>query len=224
RLRLANGQEVRLAAIEVPALGQPFAEEGKQATRALTLGKEIRLEGELDNAYIYLPTGELLQEMLLSGGYARLARDLPQSELVAQLRSAEAQAQNQGLGIWEGGPPSVTFPTLVPTSGPVTCDASLIQAENPIRAEEAKDHLGEEAMVVFFPIRTESRNGDVTILAGVEESTFGIVIPFGIASTIDDPGALYLHRCIAVAGRIEQSVAGGPRITLRAINQVIILR
>jgi hypothetical protein len=224
RLRLSNGQEVRLAAIEVPAPGQRFAEEGKQATRALAQGKRVRLEGELDNAYVYLPGGELLQEMLISGGYARLERGLPQSDLVAQLRSAEAQAQNRGLGLWEGGPPPITQPTLVPTSAPVTCDASLIPEENSIGVEQAKEQIGKEVTVVFFPVRAQSQNGNITLLAGVQEDTFGILIPAGLASTVEQPEILFLNRCVAVSGLIERGADAGPRIRLRAFNQVVILR
>lgn len=225
RLRLASGEEIRLAAIEVPSVGQPFAEEGKQATRALTQGKEIRIEGTKEAAYVYLPDGNLLQALLLSGGYARLGRELPEGELAATLQAAQGAARDQGLGIWEGGPPAITEATLVPTPAPVSCDPNLIAEANAIAPHEAADHMDEEVTVVLYPLRSESTNGNLTLLSGMTKDEFGIYFPAALATSHEDLAALYLGRCVAVSGRIERGIAGaGPRIVVRALHKIIILR
>lgn len=227
RLRLGSGTEVRLAALRVPAPGQPYAEEGKQATRALTMEQTIRIVGPPEAAYVYLPGGELLQERLISGGYARVAEDAPEDETIALLRGAEAQARDANLGLWTGISPlrlTGSTATPLPAVEPAACTPALLPGKT-FGAAEAADHIGEEANVVFLPNRTEERSGSLLVLAGPTDDLFGIVIPPTVASTIEQPGMVFLNRCIAVTGRIERDILGpGPRITIRTLDDVIIIR
>lgn len=222
RLMLEGGETVQLAAIEVPAPGQPFAEQGKQAARALALGQTVCVEGDPQAAYIYLADGPLLQTMLIAGGYARVADDAPESEVLANLREAETEARTANLGLW-GTAEGAALPTLPPTSEPVACEPSLVPG-NTIGAEEAAASPGRTASVVFFPAQATTSNGAVTLQAGTSSQNFGVVIPAGLASTVEDPGARYVSRCLLVTGRVERGVDGGPRITLRSFDELQVLR
>ncbi len=221
RARLASGQEIRLAALRVPLPGEPFAEEGKQATRALAEGQSVRLVGPPDAAYLYLPDGQLLQAMLLSGGYARLDPAAPPDATLPQLQSAEQQARDANLGVWRG----VAVATLAATEEPILCDPSLVPGGDTIGPDEAAAHIGETRNVVFLPPRATTSNGAVTLLVGLGDSAaFGVTIPAGLASTIDAPALRYLNHCLVTTGRIERDVEGAPRILLRSFDQLLILR
>jgi endonuclease YncB( thermonuclease family) len=222
RLMLEEGQTVQLAAIEVPAPGQPLAEQGKQAARALALGQTVCVEGDPQAAYVSLMDGQLLQTLLIAGGYARVAEDAPESEVLATLREAETQARTANLGLW-GTAEGAALPTLPPTSEPVACEPSLVPGDT-IGAEEAAASLGRTVSVVFFPAQATTRNGAVTLQAGTSAENFGVVIPAGLASTVEDPGARYVSRCLLVAGRVERGADGGPRITLRSFDELQVLR
>jgi endonuclease YncB( thermonuclease family) len=226
RLQLATGEEVRLAAITVPEAGKAFAEEGKQATRALTLNKAVRLVGELSSAYLYLPDEQLLQVLLIEGGYAKVADDAPLDEKLALLRQAESKARDGNLGVWQGESVAEleNLLTAVPTTGPIACEPSLV-AGNTIGAEEAADNLNQNVNLVFLPIRAVGRNGSLTLMSGLTEEEFAMVIPAGLASTVDDPALLYLNRCLVVSGPLERAtIGGGTRIVLREFEQILILK
>ncbi len=219
RLQLEAGEEVRLAGLKVPAPGDPFAEEGKQAARALVEGRDVRLVGEGQVA-VYLPDGTLLQTLLLSGGYARLEAATVPEALAAPLAEAEQQAREADLGVWRGAPVG----TVPPSTDSVLCDATLVPGQT-LNPQDTATHIGEVWNVVFLPPRAETSNGAVTLLAGVEAGGFGVVIPAGLASTAqDDLMGRYLNRCLVATGRLERGVGGGPRIVLRSFEQLIPLR
>lgn len=227
-LELATGEEVYLAAITVPGAGKSFAEEGKQATRALTLNKSVRLVGERSSAYLYLPDEQLLQVLLIEGGYAKVADDAPIDDRLALLREAQNKARDANLGIWQGESVANLEKNLtaVPITGPITCEPSLV-AGNTIGAEEANlaENLNQNVNLVFLPIRSIGSNGSLTLMSGLTEKEFALVIPAGLASTVDDAGLLYLNRCIVVSGRLERAtIGGGTRIVLRDFEQILILR
>jgi hypothetical protein len=216
-LRTDEGEELRLAGIEVPTPGAPFAEEGRQASRALAQGQRVTVTGEASAAYVTLPEGQLLQELLLAGGYARVAGDAPREGVGVGLRDAEQRARAAAAGIWGAAIQEDVTPE------PILCDPSLVPGDT-LAPAETVDNIGRQASVVFLPARATTENRNVTLLAGLTERDFGVVIPAGLASTVTDPALQYLNRCLAASGRIERGVTGAPRIVLRSFDQLLILR
>ena len=102
---LADGREVRLAGIEVPASAG-----AKAALEAAVSGRDIalaRLGPETDrygrlSALIGLPGGDSpsFQAMLLAQGYARVAARVGDGACAADFLSAERKARAAGLGLW----------------------------------------------------------------------------------------------------------------------------
>lgn len=220
RLLLADRSTVVLGSITVPTAGERFAEEGRQATRALT-AEGVRVEGDPQAAYVYLGDGQLLQALLVAGGYARVADDAPPDETLTVLRTAEAEAREANLGLW-GAPGNTTLATLPATSEPIACEPSLVPGS--VGPDAAITLMGEAVSVVFFPTQATTRNGAVTLHIGVDTEAFGVVIPAGLASTIENPGARYVSRCLAATGQMERGVDGAPRITLRSFDELQVLR
>lgn len=223
-LRLDDDTVLTLAAIRAPAPGEPLAAEGRQATSALVRGQRIAWQGDVTAAYIYLPEGQLLQELLLAGGYVRLSDPLPAGALadtlLPALAAAEQAARDGSVGIWsEVAHATVTIATIEP----VVCEPGLIP-DGAIRPEEAVDFVGAETTVVFLPPRSTSTNQTITLLAGLDEEQFGVTIPAGLASTRPNIDLLYLNHCLAATGRIERGPGGAPRITLRTWDQLLVLR
>ncbi|MGJ8730967.1 thermonuclease family protein [Listeria aquatica] len=88
---------------------QPFAKEASNRMRALVLGKSLTLEydvgGRIDKygrllAYVYA-NGQLLQEVLVREGYARVAYiSPPNTKYLKQLQAAQFQAKQAKRRIW----------------------------------------------------------------------------------------------------------------------------
>jgi endonuclease YncB( thermonuclease family) len=219
-LQLATGETLTLGGIVAPRSGEPFAEEGRLAARALTDGQIVRVEGVPSGAYVYLPDGQLLQAVLISGGYAQVASDAPTDAIGESLRLAQFEAQANNLGIWTG---QVRVPLPTPRSTvELACVAAMVP--NSISGAEAADYLGESQTVVFEPTRTVERSNGITLLEEGNEG-FGVVIP---ATLLGGAGAIateFLNRCVVVTGTIQRDVAGnGARITIDRTADVIILR
>lgn len=223
RLLLEQSGEIQLGSIEVPAEGEPFAQEGRLAGQALVEGQAVTLGGRGDAAYVYLDDGRLLQELLVAGGYARVAPDAPEDDALPLLLAAENEARANNLGLWRDGGLSMPVATVVGGEippAPIACEATLVPGPT-IGPAEAASHLGEDVNVVFYPVRATEENGDVTLLAGLTPDQFGLVIPAGLAGTMDQPALRYLNRCLVVTGRLRQSVDGAPRIWLFALDDLL---
>lgn len=221
-MQLATGETLTLGGIVAPRVGEPFAEEGKLAATALVQGQIVRVEGVPSGAYVYLPDGQLLQAVLIAGGYAQVAPDAPTDAIGESLRLAQFEAQANNLGIWTG---QVRVPLPTPRSTvELACVAALVP--NSISGAEAGDFLGESQTVLFEPTRTVQRSNGITLLEGQDNDGFGVVIPTTLLGGVGEAMAMeFLNRCVVVTGTIQRDVAGnGARITIERTEDVIILR
>jgi micrococcal nuclease len=105
-----DGREVRLAAVEVPAVG-PAGDAAKAALEALLMGKtvELRQPGrEIDRygrivAQVYLTgeeDGEAAAHALLARGYARVGAHAGNRACATELLAREHVARAARLGLW----------------------------------------------------------------------------------------------------------------------------
>ncbi|GIV84639.1 MAG: hypothetical protein KatS3mg052_1646 [Candidatus Roseilinea sp.] len=112
-----NGQEYRVRYIGVDAPESTSRQEcyGKQAAhhnQSLVEGKVVRLERDVNDTdrygrllrYVYLPSGEMVNEVLIRDGYA-LARSFPPDvKYQDRLKAAEREARRQRRGLWRSCP------------------------------------------------------------------------------------------------------------------------
>lgn len=219
-LQLATGETLTLGGIVAPRNGEPFAAEGKLAAQALAEGQIVRVEGVPSGAYIYLLDGQLLQALLISGGYAQVAPDAPTDAVGESLRLAQFEAQANNLGIWTG---QVRIPLPTPRATvELACVAAMVP--NSIDSTEAGNFLGEVQTVVFEPTRTVERSNGITLLEAGNEG-FGVVIPATLLGGAQALATEFLNRCVVVTGTIQRDVAGsGARITIEQSADLIILR
>ncbi len=110
---LTDGRKVRLIGIDTPELNNPskpveyYAEEAKRFTEEQCEGKLVTLEyGNLRKdrhnrtlAYIYLPSGEMLNERLVSEGYAVVYTQFP-FKYIEHFRGLEQKAREEEKGFW----------------------------------------------------------------------------------------------------------------------------
>jgi endonuclease YncB( thermonuclease family) len=221
-LELASGETMTLGGITAPRSGEPFAEEGRLAVTALAQGQVVRVEGVPSSAYVYLPDGQLLQAVLIAGGYAQVAPDAPTDEVGESLRLAQFEAQANNLGIWTGQV-RVQLPTPRATIE-LACVSEMVP--NSIDGDDASEFIGERQTVVFQPTRSVQRSNGFTLTGDGGNDGFGIVIPNTLLGAAGDSIALeFLNRCVVVTGTIQRDVAGnGARITIERTEDVIILR
>lgn len=106
---LADGREVRLAAIEVPSAGDSQASAARAALEALIGGKDISLKRtgpESDRygrivAYAFVTDGaKSVQQAVLAAGHARVASRVGDTACAAELLAAERTARAGRLGLW----------------------------------------------------------------------------------------------------------------------------
>ncbi|MBF0369458.1 MAG: thermonuclease family protein [Magnetococcales bacterium] len=103
-----RGVRIRLAEIDTPERGQPYANRAKRFTTRLTLGKKVTVEEkEWDRygrmvAHIVLPDGKNLSQELLKSGHAwwntKYSRD-------KALQAMEKKAKNRRIGLWKDPTP-----------------------------------------------------------------------------------------------------------------------
>ncbi|WP_449536531.1 thermonuclease family protein [Ferdinandcohnia sp. Marseille-Q9671] len=87
----------------------PYAEEARDRLNELVEGKEITLElGKGDSrdkydrllSYVFLPTGESVQEILLEEGLATVRYIYDDQKYLDDYTAAMEQAENSKIGIW----------------------------------------------------------------------------------------------------------------------------
>ncbi|MDQ7030063.1 MAG: lamin tail domain-containing protein [Ardenticatenia bacterium] len=105
---LDTGETVRLIGVNTPEAGQPFYEDAKRFTESLTLGRPVRLEGDVvpvDRynrvlAYVYLEDGTFVNLEILRQGYGQLYMIPPNVAYVDEFRAAEREARENRRGLW----------------------------------------------------------------------------------------------------------------------------
>lgn len=107
-LNCRSGERIRLLLVDSPERG-PFGTLARNALAALLpSGSEIRLELDEESrdkrgrllAYVFLPDGRMVNEMLIRQGYAFLKPSVVNRRHSARLRAAESSARKQRLGVW----------------------------------------------------------------------------------------------------------------------------
>lgn len=112
---LGNNERVRLLGINAPEMrhgdkrGQFYGEEAKHFLGELIKGKEVKLKDEplqpeFDQfgrklAYVYLPDGTFVNELLVKEGYAEVFRKYD-FKYRDEFLKYEEDARNKKLGIW----------------------------------------------------------------------------------------------------------------------------
>jgi len=119
-------RRVRYIGIDAPEMRRDcFAPEATAFNRQLVLGKDVALERDVSDTdrfgrllrYVYLPTGEMVNELLVRGGYAVARSYPPDTKYKARFEAAERQAQQANAGLWGACRPRPT-PTLLPPPSP----------------------------------------------------------------------------------------------------------
>ena len=119
-------RRVRYIGIDAPEMRRDcFASEATAANRQLVLGKDVALERDVSDTdrfgrllrYVYLPTGEMVNELLVRGGYAVARNYPPDTKYRGRFETAERQAQQANAGLWGACRPRPT-PTLLPPPSP----------------------------------------------------------------------------------------------------------
>jgi len=107
-LNLTGGEWVRLTGIDTPESGEYYYEEATERLRELVQGKQVTLERDIENRdmydrllrYIYVD--DLFVNLLLvEEGFAKAYPFPLTTRYENEFASAEEQAKNSGLGIWE---------------------------------------------------------------------------------------------------------------------------
>lgn len=113
-LWLADGREVRLIGVNTPELGrdgaadQPVAAAARDRVNALVRGRTVRIVYDLERfdrhgrtlAYLMLPDGRDLQELLIDEGLGWFIAVAPNTARLAAYRAAEARARAAHRGVW----------------------------------------------------------------------------------------------------------------------------
>jgi len=134
-------RRVRYIGIDAPEMRRDcFAPEATAANRQLVLGKDVALERDVSDTdrfgrllrYVYLPTGEMVNELLVRGGYAVARNYPPDTKYRARFEAAERQAQQANAGLWGACRPRPTqaipspSPTFLPSPTPAQTTPALI--------------------------------------------------------------------------------------------------
>ena len=132
-------RRVRYIGVDAPEMRRDcFASEATAANRQLVLGKDVALERDVSDTdrfgrllrYVYLPTGEMVNELLVRGGYAVARHYPPDTKYRARFEAAERQAQQANAGLWGACRPRATqvvpspTPTLPPPPSPTPTQAA----------------------------------------------------------------------------------------------------
>ncbi len=112
-IELLNGQKVRYIGIDTPETNSPqkknecFASEAKNKNRELVEDKFVRLEKDVSETdrygrllrYVYIDD-VMVNEVLVSEGYAVSATFPPDVKYQEKFRLAEQQARKENKGLW----------------------------------------------------------------------------------------------------------------------------
>ncbi len=114
---LENGQKVRYAGINAPEIphedepGEPFGREALKRNIRLVKGKRVLLEIAEEPrdrfgrilAYVFLPDGTFVQEVLVEEGLAFVCYMPPNLKYYERLLGAQRRAIRYHVGLWGGG-------------------------------------------------------------------------------------------------------------------------
>ena len=106
---------VRLIGIDTPERREPYYNEAKQALSRYISGRQLRLERDVSDVdrfgrelrYVWTDVDsdgdeDLVNELMVSEGFARAKAYKPDVKHQDTLKSAETKAKSDKLGIWSG--------------------------------------------------------------------------------------------------------------------------
>ncbi|MBX3459832.1 MAG: thermonuclease family protein [Planctomycetes bacterium] len=114
-LEMADGARVRLIGIDCPELGKDKVEPDSHAFKAtmylftlLEADPQVRLEYDKERkdkyertlAYVYLPDGRMLNELMLEQGWADTMTIEPNTKYAAKFAALRDEAKRRARGIW----------------------------------------------------------------------------------------------------------------------------
>ncbi|HRN96321.1 MAG TPA: thermonuclease family protein [Candidatus Levybacteria bacterium] len=139
-VRLSNGKTLRYIGIDTPETVDPrrevgcFGKEASNYNKVLTTGKTVYLEKDISDTdrygrllrYVYLQSGEMVNEMLVREGYAYASAYPPDVKYQDKLEVLEKEARDNNRGLW-GSCQSSISPTPDPTTFSCDCTKSCSQ-------------------------------------------------------------------------------------------------
>jgi micrococcal nuclease len=117
-LALSTGEQVRYVGVDAPEIDHQggksdfLAHEARQFNAKLVQGKQIRLEFDEERndhhgrllAYVYLENGDMVNELLVKKGFARVLPKPPNLKHFSLLLDAQRRAMVERVGIWQKEP------------------------------------------------------------------------------------------------------------------------
>jgi endonuclease YncB( thermonuclease family) len=112
---LADGRRIRYIGIDTPEIaheeksGEPYADEARQYNASLVHNKKVHMEFDAQKmdhygrvlAYIFLPDGSFVNELLLKSGCAYCLNNPPNIRCHKRFLEAQRTAITKNLGIWK---------------------------------------------------------------------------------------------------------------------------
>ncbi|MCG2721612.1 MAG: thermonuclease family protein [Thermodesulfovibrionales bacterium] len=104
-------EKIRLIGIDAPEMGQqPWGEGAKNYLESIlnASGQKVRIERDVEErdtygrtlAYLWTTKGEMVNVMMVRGGYAMLYTFPPNVRYVHELTEAQTEARNARAGVW----------------------------------------------------------------------------------------------------------------------------
>ncbi len=135
-IKLTDGRTLRYIGIDTPETVDPrrpvqcFGKEASDYNKILVTGKTVYLEKDVSDTdrygrllrYVYLQSGEMVNEMLVREGYAHSSAYPPDIKYQDQLDTLEQQAREKNIGLWGSCQTSSSSSPSSPSS--FTCDCS----------------------------------------------------------------------------------------------------
>lgn len=134
-VKLSDGRILRYIGVDTPETVDPrrpvqcFGNEASHYNKLLVTGKTVYLEKDVSETdrfgrllrYVYLQSGEMVNEMLVREGYAQSSAYPPDIKYQQQLDTLEIEARDNNIGLWSSCSENIS-PTLDTSS--FTCDCS----------------------------------------------------------------------------------------------------
>lgn len=117
-LLLSTGEHVRYIGVDAPEIDHQggksdfLAHEARQLNAKLVQGKPVRLELDLERndrhnrllAYVFLENGDMVNELLVRKGLARVLPRPPNLKYSSLLLDSQRRAMAERIGLWQKGP------------------------------------------------------------------------------------------------------------------------
>jgi micrococcal nuclease len=145
---------VRLIGVDTPethGATQPYGPEASDFTCQYLEGKEVSLELDVEKvdpygrllAYVYLPNGEMFNEVLVEEGYAQVATFPPNVKYVDRFLEAQREAREANRGLW--GLSAAELCQQTDRDNGIGGGCSGSEAESPVASQSATPGSGADS-------------------------------------------------------------------------------